>query len=272
MKTTQTRLRQLIRESLEADSLLKREIINEAKNLIIEKNGMLTEVEWGKIGSMLSKIGDGSATTGVMKKIRKFTHGNELDLSDPMWREWDSIQKRGEQIEKAAFADKWAQNPQKGIEVYQKFLDRFGKWIQKATPSLTVNLKKNTQQHKELRRFMEFQFRKIENYLRGRKKGNLKPMVGADGKPLRPNIKDFRAIWDKYKGEPLPDAPDAKSQAGKAAEKILDKSAMKPLKVAFSKATNKQSVKEVLKAIFDELPDAAKKNLKLALADLKNEL
>lgn len=271
MKTTQAHLRRVIRESL-ATGLLKKEIIEEARTLIVERNGLLTEVEWGKIGSMLSKIGDGSASGGMMKKIRKFTHGNELDLSDAVWSEWDSIKKRGEQIEKAAFADKWAQKPQKGIEVYQKFLARFGKWLQKATPSLTVNFKKDTKQHKELRSFMDFQFRKIENYLRGKKKGSLKPMMGADGKQLRPSIKDFSAIWDKYKGEPLPDAPDAKSQAGKSAEKILDKASMKPLKVAFAKAGNKQSVKEILKAIFDEIPESAKKNLKLALADLKNEL
>ena len=75
----------------------------------------------------------------------------------------------------------------------------------------------------------------------------------------------YKAVKRTEKGS---DDGEEKTSAGKETEKILDGSAMKGLKTAFSKAKSKDAVKETLSAIFSELPEESKGYLKQALKDL----
>ena len=241
------------------------------KKIILEESELrLDELNWGSFGATLDKLKTGAS--GAQKKFRKFLHGNELDLKDPIWRQWDGIKKEFDKLLGQAKRGNYKSDPQWGIKIYTKFIDtRLAPWIKKASGPLTVNFKKNTKYHKELRKMLEFDLLAFEKVVMGVKRGSKKPLKNKEGKQIRPSLKDLSPLWSKYKGPKVADTPEAGTAAGKKTEMTLDKSSMKPLKVALAKSSNKESVKEILRALFDEMPPKATKHLKQALSDLKAE-
>ena len=152
-------------------------------------------------------------------------------------------------------------------ENLREIMERFTRYLDSTLQALKFHPDKSTQYHKELNEFLGIMSQIDETF-----SGETDPKV--DETFSKYDWKSLKPIFDYKEGLPAgfdESKEETKTAAGKAAEKLLDSTATKALKIAFSKGKNKDSIKEILGEIIEEIPDDGKKFLVQALKELSQE-